>query len=47
MKFYSFSAAFLFLEDKKLKNLAAALKFLYVVTLLCLSSNVFTSFNFL
>ena len=47
MKFYNFPAAFLFLKDKKLKNLAAALKFLYFVTLLCLNSNVFASFIFL
>ena len=44
MKFYWFIEAFLFfffLKDKKLKKLAVALKSLYVLTILSLSSNIF------
>ena len=38
MKFYRFTAAFLFLKDKKLKKLAVALKFLYFLTVVSLNS---------
>ena len=48
MKFYRFTADFLFLKDKKLKKLVIALKFVYFHIVLSLNSNViFASFIFL
>ena len=38
MKFCRFIAAFLFSEDKNLKKLVVALKFLYFLTVLSVSS---------
>ena len=41
MKFSSFIAAFLFLEDKKLNKSAVASKFLCLLTVLSLNSDLF------
>ena len=44
MKFYGFIAAFFFfffLKDKKLKKLVVALKFLYILTVSGLNSDLF------